>query len=156
MMKIRPCEQRNRSWVLARAAVPAALGLAVFGLTAMPAAAQNTMGQLTPFSTAASPAPFMGPITGTTGSGGSGSGGGHHDGGGDQFHHHGFPFVAFPFWGGSLDDGGTGSVQINPVNTAPFAPPAPPTANDRVPAAPYKPPSVEIAPGGVEIVRGPG
>lgn len=142
------------------AAGPRRLAWTVFGLaalalplsTAAPAAAQNATGQImTPFSTPTSPAPFAGP-----GSGGAGTGGGHHDGHGGAGHHHDFPFVVFPFWGGSFDDGGTSSVQINPVNTAPFAPPAPPAAKDRAPAQPYKAPSVEIAPGGIEIVRGPG
>jgi len=61
-----------------------------------------------------------------------------------------------PFSTGFIDEDGTDLVQINPVNPAPFAPPAPPTANDRAPLAPYKPPSVEIAPGDIENVRGPG
>src|SRR5258706_1115926 len=112
-----------------------ALGLATLSLPAGPAAAQNAMGQtLTPFPTSANPdGGFSHP-----GSDGAGSGGGHHGG-----HHHGFPFVGFPFWSNSLDDGGPGSVQSNPVNTAPFAPPPPPTAAERAPTAPYKPPSVE-------------
>jgi hypothetical protein len=134
-----------------------ALGLATLVLPAGPALAQNAMGQtLTPFSTSSNPdGGFSHPSSGGMGSGGMGSGGsgsgGHHGG-----HNHGFPFVVFPFWSNSIDDGGTGSVQSNPVNTAPFAPPPPPTAAERAPTAPYKPPSVEIAPGGIEIVRGPG
>jgi hypothetical protein len=130
-----------------------ALGLATLSLLAGPAAAQNAMGQtLTPFSTSANPdGGFSHSGSGGADSGGPGSGGGHHGG-----HNHGFPFVVFPFWSSSVDDGGTGSVQSNPVNTAPFAPPPPPTAAERAPTAPYKAPSVEIAPGGIEIVRGPG
>ena len=130
-----------------------ALGLAALALPAGPAAAQNAMGQtLTPFSTSSNPdGGFTHPASGGPGSGGPGSGDGHHGG-----HNHGFPFVVFPFWSNSIDDGGAGSVQSNPVNTAPFAPPPPPTAAERAPTTPYKPPSVEIAPGGIEIVRGPG
>jgi hypothetical protein len=99
--------------------------MALAALTAAPAAAQNTIGQMR--------APFNG-----------------------QYFHSGSRPYFVPFSTGAIDDDGTDAVQFNPVNTAPFAPPAPPTANDRVPAAPYKPPSVEIAPGGIEIVRGPG
>ena len=73
-----------------------------------------------------------------------------------QYFHSGYRAVFIPFSTGAIDNDGTNWVQFNPVNTSPFAPPAPPTANDRAPAAPYKPPSVEIAPGGVEIVRGQG
>ena len=118
-------------------------------LAVPPAAAQDNMGQImTPFST---PPPMaMG-----HGSGGQGSGGGHHGDHDGGFHHHGFPFFIYPYAGGYIDDGGTSSVQSNPVNAAPFAPPAPPAAAERAPTLPYKAPSVEIAPGGIEIVRGP-
>ena len=121
--------------------------------SAAPAAGQNAMGQiLTPFS-----ANTPSPTSIGQGSGGQGLGGGWQHGGHDgQFHRHAFPIFVYPFSTGFVDDGGTGSVQFHPVNTAPFAPPAPPTANDRAPTLPYKPPSVEIAPGGIEIVRGPG
>ena len=130
----------------------AGVGLLAMALVAGPAAAQDSFGQImTPFSTSAMPAPFATP--GQRGIDGRPHDGhhGHHD----DFHHH-FPFFVFPFAGGFVDDGGTGSVQSNPVNTAPFAPAAPPTANDRTPTAPYRPPSVEMAPGGIEIIRGPG
>jgi hypothetical protein len=73
-----------------------------------------------------------------------------------QYFHSGYRPYFVPFSTGVIDDDGTDAVQFNPVKTAPFAPPAAPTANDRAPAAPYKSPSVEIAPGGVEIVRGQG
>jgi hypothetical protein len=73
-----------------------------------------------------------------------------------QYLHSGSRPYFVPFSTGAIDDDGTDAVQFNPVKTAPFAPPAAPTANDRAPAAPYKSPSVEIAPGGVEIVRGQG
>jgi hypothetical protein len=99
--------------------------MALAALTAAPAAAQNTMGQM------------RGPFNG-------------------QYFHSGSRPYFVPFSTGAIDDDGTDAVQINPVNPAPFAPPAPPTASDPAPAAPYKPPSVEITPGGVEIVRGPG
>jgi hypothetical protein len=99
--------------------------MALAALTAAPAAAQNTIGQMR--------GPFIG-----------------------QYFHSGYRAVFIPFSTGAIDNEGTNWVQFNPVNTAPFASPAPPTANDRAPAAPYKPPSVEIAPGGVEIVRGQG
>jgi len=127
----------------------AGVGLLAMALAAGPAAAQDRFGQMmTPFSTSATPQPFPTPSQ-------RGVDGGHHDGHRDGFHHR-FPFFVFPFAGGFIDDRGTDSVQLNPVNTAPFAPAAPPTANDRTPAAPYRPPSVEIAPGGIEIIRGPG
>ena len=154
----------RRPILLASARLPwsgAGQGWILFGIAAVvmaaliakPAAAQDSMGQImTPFSTPAMAQPFTGP-----GSGGQGQGGGgHHGDHGGPFHRHGFPIFVFPFSGGFIDDGGAASVQINPVNPAPFAPLAPPTANDRVPIPPYKPPSVEIAPGGIEIVRGPG
>ena len=81
--------------------------------------------------------------------GGSNHDGGHHGG------HHDFPVFFTPFFDGFTDNGGTDSVQISPVNPQPFAPAAPPLPGGR-PATPYKAPSVETAPGGVEIVRGPG
>jgi hypothetical protein len=72
-----------------------------------------------------------------------------------RYFHSGSRAYFVPFSTGAIDDDGTDSVQINPVNPAPFAPAAPPTANDGPPAGPYKPPSVEVAPGGIEIIRGP-
>ena len=59
-----------------------------------------------------------------------------------------------PFWTGAIDDEG-GSPQSDPENAAPPTQPSP-TADTPIPAAPYTPPSVEIAPGGIEIIRGPG
>ena len=120
--------------------------ISLMSLAATPAVAQNAMGQImTPFSTNTPSPPAIGH-----------NGGGHDGGHRGPFHRPGFPFFFYPYGGGYIDDGGTASVYPQPVNPEPFAPPAPPTANDRAPAAPYKPPSVEIAPGGVEIVRGPG
>ncbi len=128
--------------------------ISLLPLAATPALAQNAMGQImTPFSTN-TPSP---PMAGQDG----GQGGGGHDDGQDgghrgPFHRPVFPFFVYPYAAGFIDDGGTASVRPQPVNTAPFAPPAPPAANDQALAGPYKPPSVEIAPGGIEIVRGPG
>ncbi len=84
-----------------------------------------------------------------------GNGGGDH-GGGDHGHHghHEFPVFVTPFFGGFVDDNNM-EVQAQPVNPQPFAPAEPPAPGSR-PVVPYKPPSVEIAPGGIEIVRGPG
>jgi len=131
-----------RAWV--------SFGFATIGLAALsaaPAGAQNAMGQImTPFSTNTLPPAFTG----------TGPGDGHHGDHDGHFRHNVFPVYVFPYSPQFMDDGGTGSVQFNPVNPGPFAPAAPPTASDRTPAAPYKPPSVEIAPGGIEIVRGPG
>lgn len=85
-----------------------------------------------------------------------GNGGGDHGGdhGGGHRGHHEFPVFVTPFFGGFVDDSNM-QVQIAPVNPQPFAPAESPPPGSR-PVAPYKPPSVEIAPGGVEIVRGPG
>jgi hypothetical protein len=141
-----PWGRTAQAWLLFGIAAATLAALAV-----KPAAAQDNMGQiLTPFSTSTMPQPFAGP-----GSGGQ-DGGGHHGDHGGHFRHHGFPIFITPFPGGFIDDGGVASIQSNPVNPAPFAPSAPPTANDRAPTPPYKAPSVEVAPGGIEIVRGPG
>ena len=122
--------------------------------TVPPAAAQNSTGLLTPFSTNTAPLPMLKPPSpggGSQGGGQTGGGnyGGHHGG------HHDFPVFFTPYFGGFMDDGGTDQVQIGPVNPQPFAPEPPPLPGGR-PQTPYKAPSVEIAPGGVEIVRGPG
>ena len=125
------------------------------------AAAQNSTGLLTPFSTAAQPSAFAPPMLrpGTGGNNGGGNNGGGSNGGGshgDGGHHghHEFPVFVTPFFGGFSDDNNM-EVQAQPVNPQPFAPAESPLPGSR-PVAPYKPPSVEIAPGGVEIVRGPG
>jgi hypothetical protein len=73
---------------------------------------------------------------------------------GQYFHSGSRVFV--PFSTRAIDDDGIDAVQIKSVNPALFARAALPTANDRAPVAPYKPPSVEIEAGGVEIVCGPG
>jgi hypothetical protein len=132
------------------------VALGVFGTAAMagphPAMAQNATGLLTPFSTNSAPPMLKPPMPG------GGDGGGHHDGGyGDGGHrgHHDFPVLLNPFFDGFIDNGDGGSVQTGPVNPQPFVPATPPAPGDR-PDQPYKPPSVEIAPGGIEIVRGPG
>jgi hypothetical protein len=125
----------------------------LFAAAAFPAAAQNSTGLLTPFSTNAAPTFGGSQGGGSQGGGGQGWGGngGNHGGG----HHHDFPVFFTPFFDGFNDDGGTEQVQIAPVNPQPFAPAAPPLPGGR-PETPYKAPSVEIAPGGVEIIRGPG
>jgi hypothetical protein len=120
---------------------------------ASPAAAQNSTGLLTPFSTNA--APSFGGSQGGGAQGGGGQGGGGNGGNHSGGHHHDFPFFFTPFFDGFTNNGGTEQVQIGPVNPQPFAPAPPPLPGGR-PETPYKAPSVEIAPGGVEIVRGPG
>jgi len=128
---------------------------ALVALQGAPASAQNASGMLTPFSTPQAPV-----FSATGGSGGGNRGGGHHGGGdgGDFHHHHGenFPAAVFPWWIGPVDVLETPDIQSLPVNTAPFAPPSPPGPASSGSPKPYKPPSVEIAPGGIEIIRGPG
>jgi hypothetical protein len=133
-----------------------AIGILATGLVgalamggALPAMAQNSMGLLTPFSTNTAPLPTLKPPM----PGGGDHDGGRHDGG--HHGHHDFPVFVTPFFNGFIDGGDSQSVQIGPVNPEPFTP-APPAAPGERPDTPYKPPSVEIAPGGVEIVRGPG
>lgn len=133
-------------------------------LTAGPVAAQNSSGMLTPFSTGHNPTGLLTPFSapppmlrpGGNNGGGNGSGGNNGGGnnGGGHHGHHEFPVFVTPFFGGFVDDNNM-EVQAQPVNPQPFAPAESPTPGSR-PVAPYKPPSVEIAPGGVEIVRGPG
>ena len=115
-------------------------------LAARPAAAQNSTGQFTAPPINTPTLPMLKP----------GNGGGDHGGdhGGGHRGHHEFPVFVTPFFGGFVDDSNM-QVQIAPVNPQPFAPAESPPPGSR-PVAPYKPPSVEIAPGGVEIVRGPG
>jgi len=81
-----------------------------------------------------------------TGGSGSGHGGHHHP------HRPFIPFVYNPYFFG---DSATAAVQPEPVNPEPFAPTTPPAFGQQESTKPYKPPSVEIAPGGIEIVRGP-
>ena len=118
---------------------------------------RDTFGQImTPFS---SPPPMPAQGSGGQGPGGDGHGDGHGGGQGDghdwHFHHRGYPFFVYPYFTDSIQSG-TNAIQILPVNTAPFTPTTPPKAGERAPIPPYKPPSVEIAPGGIEIIRGPG
>ena len=71
-------------------------------------------------------------------------------------HHHASSHGYFaPYWAGATDEDGADALQNNPANTA-FPTQSSPTADTRTPATPYKPPSVDIAPGGIEIIRGPG
>jgi hypothetical protein len=66
-----------------------------------------------------------------------------------------FPFVFFPS-GVFFGNNSAADVQPEPVNPQPFVPTTPPAfgRQESDPTKPYKPPSVEIAPGGIEIIRG--
>ena len=111
------------------------------------AVAQNSTGQFTPLPTH-TPAPAMPPPMLKPGGDLHNWGTGHHHG------HHEFPVFVTPFFSGFVDDNNM-EVQSTPVNPQPFAPAESPPPGSR-PVVPYKPPSVEVAPGGIEIVRGPG
>ena len=89
------------------------------------------------------------PSPGGGGGQGSGGNGGHHGG------HHDFPVFLTPYFEGFNDGGANDFAHAVPVNPQPFTPAAPPPPGSR-PVTPYKSPSVEVAPGGIEIVRGPG
>ena len=129
-------------------------GVATLICTVPPAAAQNSTGLLTPFSTNTAPM-LKPPSPGGGGQGGGGQGGGGNHDGGHHGGHHDFPVFFTPFLDGFGDDGSTEQVQIGPVNPQPFAPQPPPLPGERT-VTPYKAPSVEVSPGGIEIVRGPG
>jgi hypothetical protein len=138
--------------ITARGLFALALGGAVLSiLNCGSAAAQANPGQaMTP--------PISQPLAPAHGAGGQGRGDSHH--GGHHFPHPypypGFPVFVYPYGVGLMDGRGVDEVQFQPVNPAPFVPSAPPAPGARAPSAPYKPPSVEVAPGGIEIVRGPG
>ncbi len=121
--------------------------------TVAPAAAQNSTGTLTPFATGQNPTGLLTPFSTNTPPPMLRPGGGDHGDGGHHHGHHEFPVFVTPFFSGFIDDQNT-QVQISPVNPQPFKPAESPAPGGR-PIAPYKPPSVEIAPGGIEIVRGP-
>ena len=148
-MRIRPSEEAAISY-----AAPIATGILSLLLgTVEPAAAQNSTGMLTPFSTGHNPTGLLTPFSTTTPPPMLKPGGGDHGSGGHHGHHE-FPVFVTPFFGGFVDDNNM-QVQITPVNPQPFTPAESPPPGQR-PVAPYKPPSVEVAPGGIEIVRGPG
>jgi hypothetical protein len=136
-----------RAWSLF--VLPALATVALYGA---PALGQN--GGLTPFST--SQQPTFSPVGSSGGghSGGGGNGGGN-SGGGSHHHGNNVPALVFPWTMGEFDDLQTPEIQSQPVNTAPFAPTLSGSAPGNPPAQPYKPPTVEVAPGGIEIVRGP-
>ena len=97
------------------------------------------------------------------GSNAGGNGGGNHGGmgggnGGGWGHHRPRPYYPpFAYWPYSTFYPGmaTDNVKPQPVNPEPFKPTEPPTFGRQESTKPYAPPSVEIAPGGIEIVRGP-
>jgi len=139
------------------AVLTAAGALSVMLGTVAPAAAQNATGTLTPFATGHNPTGLLTPFSTNTPPpmlrpGGGNNGGGDH-GDGNHHGHHEFPVFVAPFFSGFSDDQNM-QVQITPVNPEPFKPAESPAPGSR-PVPPYKPPSVEIAPGGIEIVRGP-
>ena len=137
--------------------IASAIAMAALALSfARPAAAQNP----------AMPAPSGTPpvlMPPASGGNGGGSGGGNHGGmgsgnGGGWGHHRPRPiYPPFVYWPYSTFYPGmaTDNVQPQPVNPEPFKPTTPPTFGQEKPAKPYAPPSVEIAPGGIEIIRGP-
>jgi hypothetical protein len=135
---------------LAFAIVAIALALSL----GRPAAAQNPTGQFTapPHITP----PVLIPGGGNIGGGNeSGTGGGN---GGDWWHHRPppyYPSFAYPY-STFYPDMATQYVQPQPVNPEPFKPAMPPAFGRQESTKPYAPPSVEIAPGGIEIIRGPG
>ncbi len=131
-----------------------AIAIIVLALSfARPAAAQNPTGQFRPFPPSTPPV-VMPPAGGGHG-GGHGGGTGHGNGGWGHHRPYYPPFVYWPystFYPGMATD----NVQPQPVNPEPFKPTTPPAFGRQDSTKPYAPPSVEIAPGGIEIIRGPG
>ncbi len=118
------------------------------------ALAQNPIGMFTPLPP--STPPVLIPGGGNNGGNGGGMGGGGHGGWG---HHQPVPYYPpFIYWPYGTFSGGmvTQDVQAQPVNPEPFKPTTPPAFGRQESTKPYAPPSVEIAPGGIEIIRGPG
>jgi hypothetical protein len=129
---------------LAFAIAMAALAISV----ARPAAAQNPTGMFTA-------PPIAPPVLIPGGGNGGGMGGGN---GGNGWHHRPppyYPGFVYPY-STFYPDMATQYVQPQPVNPEPFKPTTPPAFGRQESTKPYTPPSVEIAPGGIEIVRGPG